>query len=115
MLKFKTIKVYRWPMFWLLCVIMQGLCVITHGTISVSGIILNAFVYFFAMPAMGYFLYRLSPIKIGYFFSVWLWQTPAIIYVNGQTSSEQLYVLVMLVIVHFLAMFIAASIKDLVM
>ena len=111
--KIKTI--YSWPIFWLICLVLQGLLVVRTGTISMTGVLLSAYVYFFAMPACGYFVYRLSPIKIGYLFSAWLLQTPAIFYVNGQTGPQQTQLLIAFAVIQVIAIVSSLLLHKIVM
>ena len=100
--RIKTI--YRLPGFWLIILILQGSLVLRTGTISLSGVLLSGYVYFLAMPACGYFIYNLSPFHWNFFFSAWLVQTPAILYVNCQTTSQSYHVMTGLLVIQIIGL-----------
>lgn len=111
--RIKTI--YHLPGFWLIILILQGGLVLKTGTISLSGVLLSAYVYFMAMPACGYFVYRLAPFHWNFFFSAWLIQTPAIVYVNCQTMSQSYHVISGLLIIQIIGLMLVGICHRIVM
>lgn len=111
--RIKTI--YHLPGFWLIILILQGGLVLKTGTISLSGVLLSGYVYFMAMPSCGYFVYRLSPFHWNFFFSAWLIQTPAILYVNCQTMSQSLHVVAGLLAIQIIGLILVRICHKIVM
>lgn len=111
--RIKTI--YHLPGFWLIILILQGSLVLRTGTISLSGVLLSGYVYFLAMPACGYFVYKLTPFHWNFFFSAWLIQTPAILYVNCQTMSQSQHVMTGLLVIQIIGLVLVGICHKIVM
>lgn len=110
--RIKTI--YHLPGFWLIILILQGSLVLRTGTISLSGVLLSGYVYFLAMPACGYFIYKLVPFHWNFFFSAWLVQTPAILYVDCRTMSQSYHVIVGLLVIQIIGLILVGICHEVV-
>lgn len=107
--------IYHLPGFWLITLILQGSLVLRTGTVSLAGVLLSGYVYFLAMPACGYFIYKLVPFHWNFFFSAWLIQTTAILYINCQTMSQSYHVIAGLLIIQMIGLILVGTCHKIVM